>query len=284
VPVALVTGCSTGIGFATALRLAVDGFEVIATMRRPDRDGQRLVDAAEESGVALRLVALDVGDDESVRRAFAAVGDLDVLVNNAGIMCMGSVEETEIADWRAIFDTNVFGSVRCIRAVLPVLRRRGGGCIVNVSSAAGVAALPAVGAYAASKAALEMLSQAVAIEGGPHGIRVVLVEPGFVDTAVRGKVQPPDRESPYWGTMRNTMTWLAAQAQRASPPTVVADAVAAAVADPSTPFRVEVGQGSTELMHARSRLSDEEWIAMVCDATPAFIERYQAVTGTDLNA
>jgi NAD(P)-dependent dehydrogenase (short-subunit alcohol dehydrogenase family) len=129
-----------------------------------------------------------------------------------------------------------------------------------------------------------MLSQAVAIEGGPHGIRVVLVEPGFVDTAVRGKVQPPDRESPYWGTMRNTMTWLAAQAQRASPPTVVADAVAAAVADPSTPFRVQVGQGSTELLHARSQLSDEEWIAMVCDATPAFIERYQAVTGTDLNA
>jgi len=96
----------------------------------------------------------------------------------AGIICMGSVGETEIAAWRAVFDTNVFGAVRCIRAVLPLLRPRGGGCIVNVSSAAGVVALSAVSAYAASKAALEMLSQAVAIEAGPHGIRVVLVEAG----------------------------------------------------------------------------------------------------------
>jgi len=98
------------------------------------------------------------------------------------------------------------------------------------------------------------------------------------------KVRPPDRETPCWDTMRNTMVFLAAQARRASPPTVVADAVAAAVADPSRPFRVEVGQGSTELLHARGQLSDDEWIAMMSNATPAFIERYQAVTGTDLRA
>jgi NAD(P)-dependent dehydrogenase (short-subunit alcohol dehydrogenase family) len=229
-------------------------------------------------------LALDVDDDESVRRAFESAGELDVLVNNAGITRMGSVEETDIAEWRALFDTNVFGAVRCIRAILPMLRERGGGCIVNVSSVAGVAAMPAVSAYGASKAALERLSEALAIEGRPHGIRVVIVETGFVDTAVRGKVQPPNSDSPQWSTMRNTLTFLAAQARQASPAAVVADAIAAAVADPSTPLRVEVGQGGAELLQARSQLSDDEWIAMLSNATPAFIHGYQEVTGTDLKA
>ncbi len=110
--VALVTGCSTGIGFATAIRLAADGFDVLATMRRPDRDGPALLEAARRVGTTIRLGALDVTDDDSVRRAFDQAGAVDVLVNNAAIMWFGSTEETDVARWSEVFDTNLFGPVR----------------------------------------------------------------------------------------------------------------------------------------------------------------------------
>jgi NAD(P)-dependent dehydrogenase (short-subunit alcohol dehydrogenase family) len=209
--VALVTGCSTGIGFATALHLGRAGFDVVATMRNPDKDGAPLLEAAHDTGSQIRLAALDVCHDDSVERAFADAGDLDVLVNNAAIVCSGSMEETTITEWQDVFETNLFGAVRCMRAVLPGMRTRGGGCIVNVSSAAGSVALPAVGAYAASKAALETASEIAAIEGVRFGIRVVVIETGATATAMGAKIQVPPKTSPYWDPMRNTFAWLGAQ-------------------------------------------------------------------------
>jgi NAD(P)-dependent dehydrogenase (short-subunit alcohol dehydrogenase family) len=142
--------------------------------------------------------ALRLADDESVRRAFDDVGDLAVLVNNAAITAFGSAEETDLGCWRELFETNLFGAVRCMQAALPVFRARGGGCIINVSSAAGAVALPAVSAYAASKAALESASEAAAIEGREHQIRVEVIHTGATATATGTKAQPPSRQSPYW--------------------------------------------------------------------------------------
>lgn len=280
-PTALVTGCSTGIGFATALRLAEDGHQVVATMRRPDRDGGPLRDAAAASGLDVRLDELDVTDDASVRRAFDAVGPLDVLVNNAGVMWFGSVEETGVERWQEVFDTNLFGAVRCMRAALPLLRARGGGCIVNVSSAAGSVAMPAGGAYSASKAALESVSEVLAIEGRAHGIRVVIVGTGATATPISDKTAPPSRDSPYWAAMKNTLVFLAGQAPF-SPPSVIADAIADAVRDPATPLRIAVGKGSTELFSMRAAMGDDEWIATAGGPTAGFAGRLHEITGVDL--
>jgi NAD(P)-dependent dehydrogenase (short-subunit alcohol dehydrogenase family) len=277
---ALVTGCSTGIGFATALRLALDGFDVVATMRNPDKDGEQLLSAARDAGAERALRALDVRDDDSVRQAFDGLGDLEVLANNAGIVWFASMEETALDWWRDLYETNLFGAVRCMKAAAPLMRARGGGCVVNVSSAAGSVAMPSAAAYGSSKAALESASEVLAIEGRQHGIRVVVVETGATLTAMGAKAEAPSRESPYWPVMRNTMAFLASRGDRNSKPDEIARGIARAVKDPSCPFRIALGHAAPELMGLRARLTDDEWIATangpsrefiaaIDDATPA---------------
>src|SRR5579884_261458 len=179
--VVVVTGCSSGLGRSTALRLARRGDRVYATMRNAER-GKELLDEAE--AVDLEVLDLDVTSDESVGRAVAQVlerdGTVDVVVNNAGIVHMGSVELLPDALMRETFETNVFGPLRVLRAVLPTMRAQGSGTVVNVSSCAGrVPGLPIHGSYMASKHALSVLSDSLAMEVKPLGIRVVCIEPGF---------------------------------------------------------------------------------------------------------
>ena len=131
-------------------------------------------------------------------------------------------------------------------ASLPLLRARGGGCVVNVSSAAGSVAMPGAAAYGSSKAALESASEVVAIEGAQHGIRVVLVETGATMTAMGSKIEAPSRECPYWPAMRNTMAFLASRGDRNSAPDEIADGIARAVKDPSCPFRIAVGHAARD--------------------------------------
>ncbi len=169
-----------------------------------------------------------------------------------------------------------------MRAALPGFRERGGGCIINISSVGGSVMLPATSAYAASKAALEAASEVVAIEGHQHRIRVVVIQTGATATAMGAKGQPPDRTSPYWASTRNTLTFLAAQQPNISSPDEIAAAVATAAADPTTPFRLAAGQGSTDLIHARSTMTDEEWIATAGGTTDIFASRYEQATGINL--
>lgn len=279
---ALVTGCSTGIGFSTALRLARDGFDVVATMRAPEVDGARLLDAAHAHDLDLTVRALDVRSDDSVQRCFDDIEDLAVLVNNAGIMSFGSIEQTTVAAWQDVFETNVFGAVRCVRAALPRLRGRTDGCIVNISSGAGAVSLPGLGAYVASKAALEVLGEVTAAEGFAHGIRVVVLQVGATATTIAGKTQPPDRDDPSFGAIRNSLAFLGAQMRSPSSPEEIADAVAEAVRDPSTPFRVRVGQGTEPLLHFRRALTDEAWIPTVGGPLDQFCQRYAEITGEAL--
>jgi NAD(P)-dependent dehydrogenase (short-subunit alcohol dehydrogenase family) len=189
--IAFVTGTSTGIGLATAISLARAGHIVYAGMRNPQRHGE-LHEAVARENLGIRIVAHDVDDDASARdaigRALAEAGRIDVLVTNAGIGTMGSAEETSLSDFRSTMETNFFGALRCTQAVLPRMRERGSGCIVNVTSVAGRIAMSPQAPYASSKWALEALSECLAQEVKGFGIRVAIVEPGVIATPILGKV------------------------------------------------------------------------------------------------
>jgi len=174
---ALVTGTSTGIGLATAVTLARAGHTVIATMRNPASGAGEIQGIAAQEGLALTVLPLDVDDDESVRACFARVGPVDVLVNNAGVGVHGSVEELPIAEFKRAMETNFFGALRCIQAVVAGMRERRHGLIVNVTSVAGRLSNAPQAPYSASKWALEAASEALAQEVKPFGVRVAIVEP-----------------------------------------------------------------------------------------------------------
>ena len=198
--VILITGCSSGIGRATALEAAARGHRVFASARNPND----LADLARADRIeALRL---DVTDSASIRAAVEAVqsraGRIDALVNNAGYGQYGAVEEITPEEWRAQFDVNLFGAIDTTRAALPPMRRMGGGNVVMVSSVAGRIAIPFAAPYCASKHALEAVADALRVEVSGFGIRVVLVEPGPIETRfgerVRSIVAPLlTRPGPY---------------------------------------------------------------------------------------
>src|SRR3954451_9495332 len=177
-PVALVTGASSGIGEAAARGLRKAGFTVYGTSRRA-------VAGEERDGVV--FLPLDVTDDDSVARAtrevIARSGRIDVLVNNAGLGIAGAAEESSIEQARALFDTNVFGSIRMTRAVLPQMRQQGSGRIINVSSVLGLVPAPFGALYASTKHAIEGYSESLDHEVREHGIRVLLVEPAYTRTS-----------------------------------------------------------------------------------------------------
>jgi len=179
-PVALVTGASSGIGQATAEVLAANGFTVFGT----SRTGNQPVHS-------YQWLSLDVRSDASVEAAVKALldqaGRIDVLVNNAGYAQIGAIEESSVADIQSQFETNLFGAIRMIQAVLPVMRQQGSGRIINVSSIVGHIAPPFVGVYSASKFALEGVSEALSEEVRSMGITVSLVEPAFVKTHIKGE-------------------------------------------------------------------------------------------------
>jgi NAD(P)-dependent dehydrogenase (short-subunit alcohol dehydrogenase family) len=172
---ALITGCSSGIGRATAERLLDEGYTVIATARRPES-----VADLEQRGA--RTLTLDVTSEESMRAAVDAAGQIDVLVNNAGYSQSGAVESVPMDEVRAEFETNVFGLVRMCQLVLPEMRERGQGKIVNIGSMGGRLTFPGAGFYHATKYAVEALSDALRFELAGFGIDVILIEPGLIKT------------------------------------------------------------------------------------------------------
>lgn len=183
----LITGCSSGLGRHLAAAVAARGDTLIATARRPET----LRDLAERFPGTLRAAALDVTRPETAAAAVALAetefGGLDVLVNNAGFGIIGAVEEVMPAEYRPVLETNFFGLVETTRAALPLLRKRRAGRIVNISSGAGIAGSAGYGYYNASKFAVEGLSEALAQELAPLGIRVVIVEPGPFRTDFLGR-------------------------------------------------------------------------------------------------
>jgi short-subunit dehydrogenase len=184
---ALITGASSGIGKATALAFADARFDLILVSRSPEK----LVQVAQETtqrGINVETFALDLSRVSDVRSKMEAIahsaGQIDVLVNNAGMGYTGSLQETSLVDWQHVMDLNLTSVLQCIQAVLPGMRDRQHGTIINVSSIAAHSAFPDWGAYSASKAGLVALSKTLAAEERSNGIRVVIISPGAVDTPI----------------------------------------------------------------------------------------------------
>lgn len=257
----LITGSNSGFGKLAALSLATAGHDVVATMRDLAK-GENLRAAATAAGVSLEIRPLDVCDPPSVEAALHDAADIDVVVNNAGFEVGGAVELIDDELLRAQFETNVYGPMRVIRTVLPVWRARGHGTIVNVSSVAGIVGAPYGGIYAASKHALEGLSEALHFETSQLGIRVRVIEPGRFETGFGDKVVRPDgwEDSFYFERSERWRDALGALAGGPEPdPQLVADAIVAAATDPATPFRTFVGNDA-ELIHGvKSTTSFEEF-------------------------
>ncbi|MBQ2263759.1 MAG: SDR family oxidoreductase [Loktanella sp.] len=171
----LITGCSSGYGLETARHFHAQGWNVVATMRNP-REG--VLPASDR----IRMLALDVTDSESIRAALAAAGPIDVLVNNAGIGVVGAFEATPMAHVRKVFETNTLGTMEMVQAVIPQMRARRSGVIVNVTSSVTLAAMPFAAAYTASKQAIEGFTGSLSHELSAFGVRVKLVEPGYAPT------------------------------------------------------------------------------------------------------
>jgi len=262
----LITGSNSGIGRATAELLAGRGYRVIATMRDPDK-GSDLAQAASSNGWDLSVVPLDVRSDESVRGAFRQAGSVDVLVNNAGFEVWGPIEEMTAADLADQFETNVYGPFRCISAVLPAMRERGSGVIVNVSSVAGRVAGPLNGIYAASKFALEAMSESLHYEAGHFGVRVHIVEPGGVDTAFTANrrlvgAAAGDEASPYRPMVtqwEQAMGRMAAEAGR-SRPDAVAQVILEAI-EKGDKLRYPAGPDAQMVLTIRRQVDDEAFEA-----------------------
>jgi NAD(P)-dependent dehydrogenase (short-subunit alcohol dehydrogenase family) len=252
---AIVTGCSTGIGRATAVELTARGYEVIATARR--------LDALDDLKVA-RTLALDVDSDEAVAAARQAVGPVDVLVNNAGFGVEGPVEAVPLSDVRRMFETNFFGAARMIQAFVPAMREQGSGAVVNVSSVAGIAAGPMSGFYSASKFALEALSEALHIEVGHFGVRVVVIEPGSIETSfgtnlVDHRLQPGPYE-PLARLWEGAMETLGG-GQPPPGPELVASVIADALESDAYRLRRPVGSDAELVSSARQGVSYDDFEA-----------------------
>ncbi|WP_164157192.1 SDR family NAD(P)-dependent oxidoreductase [Sandarakinorhabdus rubra] len=257
----LVTGARRGIGREITLTLARAGHEVIATMR--DTSGSDLADIAAREGMSISLAALDVDDDASVAALFARPGmaSVDVLINNAGILSINAMEDESMAMIKAVMNTNFFGPVRCMKAVLPAMRERGDGLIINISSIAGRMAVFADSGYCASKFALEAASEVAAQELAPFGVRVALVEPGIIATDMAVANLPQPRADSAYPSGRR-MVALNADAGNATPPSVVAGAVLDIVSGRNTAFRTPCGDDAAMFLGMRARMTDEAWIGM----------------------
>jgi len=263
--VALITGSSSGIGLATALHFARLGHDVHAGVRNP-ATATELTAAADGEKLPIRPVVLDVDNAASVTGAVSTVlgrsAHIDVLVNNAGIGGGGPIADVPV-DWaKGLFETNYFGAIRMIQAVLPGMRERRSGAIVNVSSIAGRVAIAGHGHYSAVKHALEAASEALAQEVVAFGIRVAIVEPGVVVTPIFTKAKRfADPASPYAMHVRRLLLFYQMQMKTPSQPSDVATVIYEAVTTSEPKLRWLVGEDARRLTEGRQRLTDEEYVA-----------------------
>jgi NAD(P)-dependent dehydrogenase (short-subunit alcohol dehydrogenase family) len=264
----LITGSNSGFGKLAALSFARQGHGVIATMRTLEK-GDDLRATIESEDLPIEIRRLDVTDAASVAEGVGDPAELDAVVNNAGFEAWGALELIDDDLWTRQLDTNVLGPMRVIRHVLPAWRERGSGTIVNVSSIAGVVGSPFGGAYAASKHALEGLSEALHFETTGFGIRVRLVEPGSFETDFRSNVVTVDgwEGSDYVDRaerFRESRGALSGDGPPADPQDV-ADAIVRAVLDPDAPFRNFVGNDAQLIHSVKSSMSFEEFEAVMRD-------------------
>jgi NAD(P)-dependent dehydrogenase (short-subunit alcohol dehydrogenase family) len=257
----IITGANRGIGLETALAFAGAGYKVFATMRNPD-SATVLKQKIKEESLSISVSAMDVNADESVKSCIDAIlqenGSVDVLVNNAGIERHGSVEELSMADFKDVMETNYFGVLRCTKALLPSMRKNRNGCIINVASIAGRIANTPLGAYNASKFALEAVSESLAQEVKPFNIRVVIVEPGIINTQMANDISASD-ECIYPQTKRFAGLFVASL-KKPTPPTIVAEKILEIADSQLWQLRYPVGPDALPFLQWRSSMTDEQYV------------------------
>lgn len=264
--VVLVTGCTSGIGLATAVAFAERGDQVFATMRDPSR-ARALQALADERAVDVRLVRMDVGYDDSVADGVAdvraAAGEIDVLVNNAGIAHRGTVEMLDDQYVRENMETNYFGPLRTIRHVLPGMRARGSGVIVNVSSiGARTPGMPTAFSYCASKRAQNALSEALSWEVRGFGIRVVSIEPGYFATNIPDNSWIAD-PGPYAALLDGVVRSNRSLVDSGADPAVCAATIVRAAEDPATPMHVPVGEDAEQIASILNTGSHDDFVRLI---------------------
>jgi NAD(P)-dependent dehydrogenase (short-subunit alcohol dehydrogenase family) len=239
----LITGCSSGFGLETARHFLAQGWQVVATMRTPRED---VLPPSEH----LRVLQLDVTDAESIRKAIEAAGPIDVLVNNAGFGAPSPFELTPMDTVRALYETNTFGTIAVTQAVLPQMRERRSGVVVNVTSSVTYKPLPLVGIYRSAKAAVNAFTESMASEVAPFGVRVRIVLPGssgetrFRDTA-RTRLRGVDDEA-YGAFMQETIGRMLASTGPGTRAKDVAEAVWRAATDASAPMYIPAGADAVQ--------------------------------------
>lgn len=243
----LITGCSSGFGLETARLFLDNGWRVVATMRNPRED---LLPRSSN----LRVLPLDVTDAESIRRCIEQAGPIDALVNNAGVGVLGPLEATMLDSMREVFETNTFGTIAMTQAVLPQLRQRRAGVVVNVTSSVTLKPLPLLSVYTGSKAAVNAFTESLALELAEFNIRVRLVLPGRAPSTSFGsnarRLMSEMVPEPYAGYMESVFDEM----RNANAPVTnaedVAEAVWLAVTDPAAPFRIPTGADAIALADA----------------------------------
>ncbi|HEY0682305.1 MAG TPA: oxidoreductase [Steroidobacter sp.] len=265
-----ITGASSGFGHAFASYALAQGYNVVATARNP----AKLAELSAQAPHRVLALSLDVDQpgaaDKAVKEAVARFGGIDVVINNAGYSIVGSVEETPEKELRALMETNFFGAVAVTRAALPTLRAQGSGAIVNISSLGGQLSYPGFGAYSASKFALEGMSEALALEVAPFGIKVMIVEPGNFRTNLLGggtRAMPsmPEYQATVGGTREFAKQMHGSQL---GDPLKAAAAIELALKSASTPLRLQLGDDAVAAVrdHARKLLADlERWESVAVD-------------------
>jgi NAD(P)-dependent dehydrogenase (short-subunit alcohol dehydrogenase family) len=258
---ALITGTSKGIGLETTLVFARAGYKVFATMRNPEMASDFKQIISNES-LDIAISKMDVDSDTSVNQCINSIieknGQIDVLVNNAGIERHGSIEEMTIDDFEAIMNTNYLGVLRCTKSILPQMRKNRNGCIINVASVAGHIANSPLGGYAASKHALEAISEALAQEVKPFNIKVYIVEPGIINTQMATNIAV-DSGSIYPHSKRFAGLF-AASLKNPTPPSLVANKILEVAESNSWKLRHPVGPDAEPFIQWRASMSDEQWV------------------------
>jgi NAD(P)-dependent dehydrogenase (short-subunit alcohol dehydrogenase family) len=266
--VILITGSSSGIGLATALHFGREGHEVYASLRNPD-SASELAQVITNEKLPITPIKLDINDEASVKHGVEEVirkaGHIDVLVNNAGVGGTGPVEAVSIENAKKIFETNYFGAIRTVQAVLPAMRERRSGTIVMVTSIAGRLTTAGHGQYSASKHALEAISEILAQELRAFNIRVAIIEPGVILTPIFAKGREAAQSRPpnpvadhYVDHMRRLMTFFQTQLQNPTMPEEVADMIAHAVTTDQPRLRYVVGEDARALLAGYQQTTDEE--------------------------
>lgn len=265
----LVTGCSSGIGLATCHVLSRNNFMTYGTVRNLSK-AKKIQDLMNRENLSLKILRLDVNDNQSIKLAIKKIlndiGRIDVLINNAGYGMFGPIEEITIQEIKKQFETNFFGTIRLIKAIVPIMRKQGNGTIVNISSMVGRFAVPLNSAYVSSKFAVEGLSESISFELEEFGIRVIVIEPGVVksDFFHKLKVKGMNLESPYHELMERRVNFLdKAMKNSLTSSYDVAGTILDALNSKDPKFRYVIGNDATNSLRMRNSLSDREFMEWI---------------------